>query len=107
MTDERCHAARVLAANDVAVALHFRVADAVHLQVFSEEPCRGLLNIVGVTQSAKRVSEFEQERVPIFTTLDGARAACTGIEHATELRAYMMQDLHAGLARGAPAPVGS
>jgi carbamoyl-phosphate synthase large subunit len=38
-----------------------------------------------------------QERVPIFTTLDGARAACTGIEHATELRAYMMQGLHAKL----------
>jgi carbamoyl-phosphate synthase large subunit len=39
-----------------------------------------------------------QERVPIFTTLDGARAACTGIEQATELRAYVMQDLHARLA---------
>ena len=38
-----------------------------------------------------------QERVPLFTTLDGARAACTGIEHATELRAYMMQGLHATL----------
>jgi carbamoyl-phosphate synthase large subunit len=38
-----------------------------------------------------------QERVPIFTTLDGARAACTGIEHATELRAYVIQGLHAGL----------
>jgi carbamoyl-phosphate synthase large subunit len=38
-----------------------------------------------------------QERVPIFTTLDGARAACTGIEQATELRAYMMQGLHAKL----------
>jgi carbamoyl-phosphate synthase large subunit len=42
-----------------------------------------------------------QERVPIFTTLDGARAACTGIEHATELRAYVMQGLHAGLQRAA------
>ncbi len=39
-----------------------------------------------------------QERVPIFTTLDGARAACTGIEQGTELRAYVMQDLHARLA---------
>jgi carbamoyl-phosphate synthase large subunit len=38
-----------------------------------------------------------QERVPIFTTLDGARAACTGIEQSTELRAYVMQDLHARL----------
>jgi carbamoyl-phosphate synthase large subunit len=45
-----------------------------------------------------------QERVPIFTTLDGARAACTGIEQATELRAYVMQGLHAGLQR-APAGV--
>ena len=47
-----------------------------------------------------------QERVPIFTTLDGARAACTGIEQATELRAYMMQDLHAGLPHAAPAAIG-
>jgi carbamoyl-phosphate synthase large subunit len=39
-----------------------------------------------------------QERVPIFTTLDGARAACTGIEQATELRPYVMQGLHARLA---------
>jgi carbamoyl-phosphate synthase large subunit len=38
-----------------------------------------------------------QGRVPIFTTLDGARAACTGIEQGTELRAYVMQDLHARL----------
>ncbi|HSC94620.1 MAG TPA: carbamoyl-phosphate synthase large subunit, partial [Burkholderiales bacterium] len=35
-----------------------------------------------------------QERVPIFTTLDGARAACTGIGHTAELRAYVMQGLH-------------
>jgi carbamoyl-phosphate synthase large subunit len=38
-----------------------------------------------------------QGRVPVFTTLDGARAACTGIEQGTELRAYVMQDLHARL----------
>jgi carbamoyl-phosphate synthase large subunit len=38
-----------------------------------------------------------QERVPLFTTLDGARAACTGIEHSQELRAYVMQGLHATL----------
>jgi carbamoyl-phosphate synthase large subunit len=38
-----------------------------------------------------------QERVPLFTTLDGARAACTGIEQAKELRAYVMQGLHARL----------
>jgi carbamoyl-phosphate synthase large subunit len=38
-----------------------------------------------------------QERVALFTTLDGARAACTGMEHAEELRAYTMQGLHASL----------
>jgi carbamoyl-phosphate synthase large subunit len=43
-----------------------------------------------------------QGRVPIFTTLDGARAACTGIEQGTELRAYVMQDLHARLREAVP-----
>ena len=38
-----------------------------------------------------------QERVTLITTLDGARAACTGMEHAEELRAYVMQGLHAKL----------
>ncbi|HEU0290044.1 MAG TPA: carbamoyl phosphate synthase large subunit, partial [Burkholderiales bacterium] len=38
-----------------------------------------------------------QGRVPLFTTLDGARAACTGMEHVEELRAYVIQDLHAKL----------
>ena len=38
-----------------------------------------------------------QERVALYTTLDGARAACSGIEHSRELRAYVMQGLHAAL----------
>jgi carbamoyl-phosphate synthase large subunit len=38
-----------------------------------------------------------QERVALITTLDGARAACAGMEHAEELRPYVMQDLHARL----------
>jgi carbamoyl-phosphate synthase large subunit len=38
-----------------------------------------------------------QERVTLITTLDGARAACTGMEHAAELRPYVMQSLHARL----------
>jgi hypothetical protein len=42
-----------------------------------------------------------QGRVPLITTLDGARAACTGMEHAQELRAYVMQGLHAGLVKAA------
>ena len=39
-----------------------------------------------------------QERVALYTTLDGARAACNGIESSKELHAYVMQDLHAALA---------
>jgi carbamoyl-phosphate synthase large subunit len=38
-----------------------------------------------------------QERVTLITTMDGARVACSGIEHMTELRAYVMQGLHARL----------
>ncbi len=38
-----------------------------------------------------------QGRVPLITTLDGARAACAGMEHAKELRAYVIQELHARL----------
>jgi carbamoyl-phosphate synthase large subunit len=39
-----------------------------------------------------------QEQVTLITTIDGARAACTGMEHVEELRAYAMQKLHARLA---------
>jgi carbamoyl-phosphate synthase large subunit len=42
-----------------------------------------------------------QERVTLITTLDGARAACMGMEHAEELGAYVMQKLHAGLPQAA------
>ena len=38
-----------------------------------------------------------QQRVTLYTTLDGARAACNGMEHAKELRAYVMQGLHSRL----------
>jgi carbamoyl-phosphate synthase large subunit len=38
-----------------------------------------------------------QQRVSLFTTLAGARAACTGIEQARELRAYSVQELHGNL----------
>ena len=42
-----------------------------------------------------------QERVTLITTLDGARAACTGMEHAGELRPYVMQRLHERLLKAA------
>jgi carbamoyl-phosphate synthase large subunit len=38
-----------------------------------------------------------QQRVSLFTTLAGARAGCTGIEQARELRAYSVQELHGNL----------
>ena len=38
-----------------------------------------------------------QQRVSLFTTLAGARAACTGMEEAQELRAYDVQGLHGRL----------
>jgi carbamoyl-phosphate synthase large subunit len=38
-----------------------------------------------------------QQRVPLFTTLAGARAGSTGIEQAKELRAYSVQELHSNL----------
>jgi carbamoyl-phosphate synthase large subunit len=38
-----------------------------------------------------------QQRVSLFTTLAGARAGCTGMEQAQELRAYSVQELHGQL----------
>ena len=35
-----------------------------------------------------------QQRVSLFTTLAGARAGCTGMEQAQELRPYSVQQLH-------------
>ncbi len=59
-----------------------------------------IVNTVGEKRVAVRDSyairrAALQGRVPLFTTLDGARAACTGMEHGKELRAYAMQGLHA------------
>jgi carbamoyl-phosphate synthase large subunit len=42
-----------------------------------------------------------QERVTLITTLDGARAACMGMEHVEELHPYVMQALHARLLEAA------
>ena len=39
-----------------------------------------------------------QQRVPLYTTLAGARAACAGMKEAGELRAYAVQGLHKRLA---------
>jgi carbamoyl-phosphate synthase large subunit len=38
-----------------------------------------------------------QARVTYFTTIAGARAACTGMQHMQELNAYSVQELHASL----------
>ncbi len=39
-----------------------------------------------------------QNRVTVYTTLFGARAACNGMEQAQELNVYVLQDLHSKLA---------
>jgi carbamoyl-phosphate synthase large subunit len=44
-----------------------------------------------------------QARVTYFTTLAGARAACTGMQHMQELRAYSVQALHGLLGHAHPA----
>ena len=52
-----------------------------------------------------RISELESKlgnmQVIDPATLDGARAACTGMEHAGELRPYVMQRLHERLLKAA------
>ncbi len=44
-----------------------------------------------------------QQRVALYTTLAGARAACAGMEHVQELRPYVVQALHAQLPAAAAA----
>jgi carbamoyl-phosphate synthase large subunit len=43
-------------------------------------------------------------RVTYYTTVAGAKAACAGMKHLARLEPYRLQDLHAGLAEGGPAP---
>jgi carbamoyl-phosphate synthase large subunit len=43
-----------------------------------------------------------QGRITYYTTIAEARAACVGLQHMTELRAYDLQGLHRDLAE-APA----
>jgi carbamoyl-phosphate synthase large subunit len=38
-----------------------------------------------------------QNRITYYTTLSGARAACLGMQHLDEMRAYDIQSLHASL----------
>jgi carbamoyl-phosphate synthase large subunit len=38
-----------------------------------------------------------QNRITYYTTLAGARAACLGMRHLEEMRAYDIQSLHATL----------
>jgi carbamoyl-phosphate synthase large subunit len=43
-----------------------------------------------------------QSRIPLFTTLAGARAACTGMQQSGEMEVYALQGLHARLAGVVP-----
>ncbi|HZN85713.1 MAG TPA: carbamoyl-phosphate synthase large subunit [Burkholderiales bacterium] len=51
---------------------------------------------------AIRVTALAQ-RVTYYTTIAGAKAACAGMQHMTQLEPYRLQDLHAKL--GLPTPV--
>jgi carbamoyl-phosphate synthase large subunit len=50
---------------------------------------------------AIRVTALAQ-RVTYYTTIAGAKAACAGMKHMTQLEPYRLQDLHAKL--GVPTP---
>jgi carbamoyl-phosphate synthase large subunit len=62
-----------------------------------------IVNTVEETRTAMRDSyairrAALQHRVPAYTTLAGARAACAGMAEAGELHAYAVQNLHKRLA---------
>jgi carbamoyl-phosphate synthase large subunit len=61
-----------------------------------------ILNTVEEKQSAVRDSYSIrrvalQGRVALYTTVAGARAACTGLRQSGEMRAYDVQGLHSRL----------
>ena len=43
-----------------------------------------------------------QARITLYTTLAGARAACTGMQQSRELKAYEVQGMHGRIAAGTP-----
>ena len=62
-----------------------------------------ILNTVEENRSAVRDSYVIrraalQARITAYTTLAGARAACTGMRQSRELKAYAVQGLHARIA---------
>jgi hypothetical protein len=63
---------------------------------------RGIVNTVEEKRSAMRDSYVIrraalQGRIALYTTLAGARAACTGMQQSGEMKAYNVQELHARL----------
>jgi len=60
------YAACVLSANDVVPTVDFRIADTVRAQVFPKEPCGDFLYIERITERPERVSQPEQERLPLL-----------------------------------------
>jgi len=45
-----------------------------------------------------RTSAFAA-KVTVYTTIEGARAACMGMRHLSGLEAYSLQDLHGELVK--------
>ena len=66
LSNQRRHAARVLAADDVVAALDFRITDPPDAEMLAEQPCRGFLDVAGVAQRAERVVQSQEKRQTLF-----------------------------------------
>ncbi len=70
----------------------------------------GKINLIINTVEGRRTAASDsrsirttavQSRIPLFTTIAGARAACAGLRRLSSLTAYDLQSLHRRLAPGA------
>jgi carbamoyl-phosphate synthase large subunit len=96
--------AAVLAAHGLAVAVVNKVAEGrPHIvDMIKNGEVSFIVNTVEDKRTAIRDSRHIRisalaQRVTYYTTISGARAACTGMRHLAALEPYRLQDLHAQL----------
>ncbi len=96
--------AAVLAAHGIAVTIINKVAEGrPHIvDMIKNGEVSFIVNTVEDKRTAIRDSRAIRisalaQRVTYYTTISGARAACTGMRHLTALEPYRLQDLHAQL----------
>ncbi len=94
----------VLAAHGIAVSVVNKVAEGrPHIvDMIKNGEISFIVNTVEDTRTAIRDSRAIRisalaQRVTYYTTISGARAACTGMRHLAALEPYRLQDLHAQL----------